>query len=135
MLWFVLALVLVLLAAAGYWLYQRGKLAAGSELVQLQQQRDEHEQRIRKQQREILAMREQIAVLQRSSEIDRLATLNVRDDFAALEDTLAQTRRELARDLDSFAIHHFEGSWLGWRARLANLRRAFGQWCWQRTGS
>ena len=44
---------------------------------------------------------------------------------------LARTRRELARGLESYAIHHFEGSWLGWRARCANLRRAFGQWCRQ----
>lgn len=45
---------------------------------------------------------------------------------------LEQTRRELASDLGSYAIHHFEGSWLGWRAKCANLRRALGQWFQQR---
>ncbi|MCU0797367.1 MAG: hypothetical protein MUF31_15700 [Akkermansiaceae bacterium] len=41
---------------------------------------------------------------------------------------LVQTRRELARHLQSYAIHHFEGSWLGWRAKGINRRRALGQW-------
>ncbi|MCB1277640.1 glycosyltransferase [Prosthecobacter sp.] len=34
---------------------------------------------------------------------------------------LVQTRRELARDCGSFAIHHYENSWFGIRNRLANI--------------
>ena len=61
----------------------------------MQQQRKEQEQRIRAQHDDILAMREQLAVLQRSSEIDRLASVNVRNEFAALQEELSQAREEL----------------------------------------
>jgi mannosyltransferase OCH1-like enzyme len=44
---------------------------------------------------------------------------------------LAQERREIASKLDSYAIHHFEGSWLGWRDRAFNLLQAIVQW-WQK---
>lgn len=40
---------------------------------------------------------------------------------------LLHMRREIARQLDSYAIHHFEGSWLGWRERFLHLLLAMGQ--------
>lgn len=94
-LWFATATGAVLLLGAAYFLFDRGRLSAGTELVQLREQRKEQEQRIRDQQQEIFSMREQIAVLQRSSEIDRLASLNVRNEFAGLQEELSRTRKEL----------------------------------------
>ncbi|MCO6411967.1 MAG: hypothetical protein J5I92_04405 [Thiogranum sp.] len=94
-LWFATATVAVSLLGTGYFLFDRGRLSAGTELVQLREQRREQERRIRDQQQEILSMREQIAVLQRSSEIDRLASLNVRNEFAGLQDELSRARKEL----------------------------------------
>ncbi|MBE2287325.1 MAG: hypothetical protein IAE77_27975 [Prosthecobacter sp.] len=44
---------------------------------------------------------------------------------------LVQARREMAAELDSYAIHHFDGSWLGWRDRCINLLLAFSQ-CWRK---
>ena len=61
----------------------------------LARQRGELEQRVAELQEENLSLREQMAVSQRSSEIDRRASLDVRREFAGLQDELLEVRTEL----------------------------------------
>lgn len=93
--WLGLAVTLALLATAAYVLFERGKFHAGSGLEKLARQRDELEDRVAELQKENLRLREQLAVSQRSSEIDRRASLEVRREFSGLQDELLELRKEL----------------------------------------
>lgn len=92
------AVVAVLLASAGWLLYRHGLRSAGSELVVLERSRDALEQEVEALQDENATLRQQLAVTQRSSEIDRHATLELRNAMGDLrEDSLA-----LQKELDFY---------------------------------
>ena len=93
--WLVIGVGTLLLALAAYLTFQLGKQQAGAELQQLQHQRGRLDQQIEQQQSELMALREQHAVLQRASEIDRQASLELRDDFARLQGEVLGLRKEL----------------------------------------
>ena len=93
--WLGAALTALLLLVAAYLVFDRGKLYAGAELVDLRKQRKEQARTINKQERRILELGEQVAVLQRSSEIDRRASQEVRKEFSVLQDELQSLRKEL----------------------------------------
>lgn len=93
--WLGIVVALLLLVTAAYLLFESGKYHAGAGLESLARQRGELEQRVAELQEENLSLREQTAVSQRSSEIDRQASLDVRREFAGLQDELLEVRKEL----------------------------------------
>ena len=93
--WLVVGVGTLLLALAAYLVFQLGRQQAGAELQYLQRQRGAVDRQIEEQRGELMALREQLAVLQRASEIDRQASLEVRDDFARVQGELLGLRKEL----------------------------------------
>ena len=95
MLWLALgALVLLALLGASV-AFNFGKQFAGDELVRLNAQRDRLDRQIEDLEQQNRELRERVAVLGKSSEIDRRASLEVRDSYAALQNELLELRREL----------------------------------------
>ena len=93
--WFGFAVAVTLLLTAGYTLFDRGRSFAAADLDRLARQRRELEQRVVELEKANLDLREQAAVSQRSSEIDRRASLEVRKEFASLQNELLELRKEL----------------------------------------
>ena len=95
-LWLAGAIALVVLTSTAYILFQRGMYYAGSELEWLGQQKTDLEQQLKTAQSENADLRQQLAIQQRSSEIDRRASQEVRNEFATLTDEMQKLRDELA---------------------------------------
>jgi len=93
--WLGIAVSMALLVVAVTVLFERGKFYAASGLEKLARQRSELEERVAQLQKVNLSLREKAAVSQRSSEIDRRASLEVRREFASLQDELLELRKEL----------------------------------------
>jgi hypothetical protein len=93
--WLTAAAGAVFLVSAGWLLFELGGQQAQAKLTQLQRERHALERRVGQQEAQLTALREQLAVFQRSSEIDRQASLEVRDDFGRLQDQLSRMRKEL----------------------------------------
>lgn len=93
--WLALGLGTLLLAVAAYLVFQWGRQQAGGELLDLQRQRSVLDQQLERQRGELVGLREQLAVLQRAGEIDRQASLEVRNDFARVQGELLGLRKEL----------------------------------------
>ena len=88
--------VCTLLALSGvYLVFELGKKRGSAELGLLEHHRSALERQAKAQLGELLALREQLVVLQRSSEIDRRASLELRDDYARLQGELLALRKEL----------------------------------------
>ena len=92
----VLVGILIALGAyAAWWLYDLGKLNGAAELESL---RDRHHVLRRRHEElgdEADSLRERVAVLERSSEIDRLAARDVRNELGALQQELQTAREEV----------------------------------------
>lgn len=95
-LWLAALAVVVAALAVAYLAYDHGRLSAGDELQQLYERRATLEREAERLQRDNQELLERIAVLERSSEIDRRATVDVRSEFADLQEQLAELRKELA---------------------------------------
>jgi hypothetical protein len=93
--WLAAGVAAVVLFTAGWLLFQLGGRQAQTALSQLRQERGALERRVERQEAQLTALRERLAVSQRSSEIDRRASLELRGDFARLEGELAGLRKEL----------------------------------------
>lgn len=94
-LWWLVGLLLVLLLLSGYLLFERGKQFAGAELQRLTTLSDLDADRIAGLQVENHSLQQQIATLQRSSQVDRQASIQVRNELANLQDELLGLREEL----------------------------------------
>lgn len=85
----------VALVATAWWLYDLGKLHGADEL-RLQRTRygvlEKRHEKVRDDNR---VLREKVAILQRSSQIDRQAALEVKADLAQLEEELQAAREEI----------------------------------------
>lgn len=93
--WLVLSVVLVLLATGAYLLFESGIRYSGERVEQLTQQLGGLEGAYKVQQRANADLREQLTVLKRSSEIDRRAAREVRDEYAGLRETVMELRKQL----------------------------------------
>jgi len=93
--WLVSAIAVVILIGAGYLLYQRGIHYAGTEWAVLERKGEELSMQLQEARERNAELSQQIAILQRSSEIDRLASLEVRNEFAALQDQMLALNEEL----------------------------------------
>jgi len=94
--WLSVVVALVLLLSAGYFLFQSGVRYADTAWVQLEAQNEDLSQRLEQAHGVEEDLRQQLAIQQRSSEIDRLATTAVRKEFAVLQDSMLEMREELA---------------------------------------
>jgi hypothetical protein len=94
--WLAAVVTVVLLVSAGFVLFQRGVRHAGLELERLRQQRIDIQQQLDEERSANAGLRQRLAILERSSEIDRRASLEVRDDFAGLQEKVQALRKELA---------------------------------------
>jgi hypothetical protein len=94
--WLGLAVVLVLLATAAYLLFESGIRYSGERVKKLTQQLDGMEGSYEALQQVNTELREQVAVLKRSSEIDRRATREVRNEYAGLREKVTELHKQLA---------------------------------------
>jgi len=95
-LWLMVAAALVVLVSAGYLVFQRGVRHAGTELERLQGEQAELTRKLHDALDENASLRQKLAIQERSSEIDRLASQEVRNDFAGLQNKVQALRKELA---------------------------------------
>jgi hypothetical protein len=91
----VLVLVGLALLATGWWLYDLGKLHGADELRSLRTRYGVLEKRHSKVLRDDKELREKVAILQRSSQIDRQAAQDVKAELATLEEELQASREEI----------------------------------------
>jgi len=94
--WLSLAAALVFLATAAYLLFEAGIRYSGERVEQLARQLDSVEGSYEALQQVNTELREQIAVLKRSSEIDRRATREVGNEYAGLREQTMELRQQLA---------------------------------------
>ena len=90
-----LLLVGLALISAGWWLYDLGKLHGADELRSLRTRYGVLEERHGKVLADNKELREKAAILQRSSQIDRQAALDVKADLGTLEEELQAAREEI----------------------------------------
>jgi hypothetical protein len=88
-------LSLVLLGYAAWWLYDLGKRHGVAELQSLRQEHASLEEANEVQARECELLRERVAILDRSSSIDRKAAQDVQDELGVLQDELQLVREEV----------------------------------------
>lgn len=81
--------------AAGWVLFERGAEYAGQEIHALYQERSRLLQQVDQLHQERDGMQERLAILKHSSEIDRYASQNVKDEFVRLQEELLALRKEL----------------------------------------
>jgi len=83
------------LVAAAWWLYDFGKLQGTDELRALRTRYGVLEKQHNKMRGENKSLHEKVAILQRSSQIDRQAALAVKADITQLEEELQAAREEI----------------------------------------
>jgi hypothetical protein len=91
-----LALLCLVLAAGGWGLYRLGIQQGGEELLHLRQERPRILAEIEKLHQEKRQLADQLAVLERASQIDRQASLDMRQGLGEQQEELAGLRGELA---------------------------------------
>ena len=80
---------------AAWWLYDLGKLRGVHELAALRTEHAMLEKRHERLLDEVSGLRDQVAILDRSSQIDRKAALDVKADLGQLEEDLQAAREEI----------------------------------------
>jgi len=93
--WLGFSVILVLLATAAYLLFESGIRYSGERVEQLTQRLGGTEGAYNVLRRANADLREQLTVLKRSSEIDRRAAREVRDEYAGLRATVMELRKQL----------------------------------------
>ncbi len=90
-----LILIVAGLLAVGWWLYDIGKLHGVTELEAVRTKNRLLEKRNDKLAEDAAELREQVAILERSSQIDRQAAETVKAELGTLEDKLQAAREEI----------------------------------------
>jgi hypothetical protein len=94
--WIVAGVAVVVLMTTGYLLFRYGAGYGGGEFDRFSSQQDGLQRQLAEARKQNAELRQQLAILERSSEIDRRASLEVRDDIARLQDKMQALRKELA---------------------------------------
>lgn len=95
-LWSLLAVLALLVLAGGWWLYDKGMHDGAGALTRLEREREELRIELRELNKDRRRQADQLAVLERSSQIDRQASLEVRQSLGDLQDEIVRLREELA---------------------------------------
>ncbi len=90
-----LILALAALLLAGWWLYDVGKLHGVTELESVRTRNAMLEKRNDRLTDDAAGLREQVAILERSAQIDRLAAESVKSELGQLEEELQAAREEV----------------------------------------
>ncbi|MGA7800856.1 MAG: DUF6776 family protein [Gammaproteobacteria bacterium] len=93
--WLLVAAILIL-GVAGWRLYEAGKVAAGRELVTLQQERSRLTGQLAALKGHSDDLEAKLALVQRSGQVDRRAYADVKKQLTTLQDQLFKQREELA---------------------------------------
>jgi cell division protein FtsB len=94
--WTMRAVIAVLVLVGGYLVYEFGRIQAGYNLVDAAGERQELEQRIAMLEGEILALKEQITLLETHREIDRQAYTEVESSLTDLQAKIQEQRDAIA---------------------------------------
>jgi len=94
-LWLALGMLVLLAVLGASVTFNLGKQYAGDELIRLESMHGQLEAQIEDIEEKNRGLRERVAVLAKSSEIDRRASLDVRDSYATLQNELLELRKEL----------------------------------------
>jgi cell division protein FtsB len=94
--WTMRAVIAVLVLIGGYLVYEFGRIQAGYNLVDAAGERQELEQRIAMLEGEILALKEQITLLETHREIDRQAYTEVESSLTDLQAKIQEQRDAIA---------------------------------------
>lgn len=95
LIWGIGLIVISLFIYAGWQVYDLGKVRGVTELKTLRMEYDKLQRRHDKLSGEHKRLREQVAILERSSEIDRQAAQGVKDEMGQLQDELQAAREEI----------------------------------------
>lgn len=95
-LWSLIALLILLLLAGGWWLYDKGMHDGAGALTRLEKERAELRSEVKQLNKERRRLADQLAVLERSSQIDRQASMEVRQSLEEFQDQIVHLREELA---------------------------------------
>lgn len=91
-----LVLLLLVLAAAGWGLYEYGRARGGFDRLEAARERDRLEEVIAGLEAQNRSLRARIAILEQASEVDRHAYAEVDQTLKALQDELLELREEVA---------------------------------------
>lgn len=94
--WITAGVAAVVLVTAGYLLFRYGAGYGGGEFDRFSTQQERLQRQLAEARKQNAELRQQLAILERSSEIDRRASLEVRNDIARLQDKMQALRKELA---------------------------------------
>ncbi|VAW73048.1 hypothetical protein MNBD_GAMMA15-2270 [hydrothermal vent metagenome] len=94
-LWLALGMLVLLVLLGASVTFNLGKQYASDELIRLESMHGQLEAQIEELEQNNRGLRERVAVLAKSSEIDRRASLDVRDSYATLQNELLELRKEL----------------------------------------
>lgn len=94
-LWLLIALLIFLVVLVGYLLFDQGARFASSELQRLETVSEQGAEEIYRLQQEKRALQQQLSMSQRSSQIDRQASIEVRNQLATLQARMLAQKEEL----------------------------------------
>ena len=94
--WLLAGVVLVLIAVSGYLVFEFGRISAGYDIVDVGNERQAYEDRIMALDDEIVALKQDVAMLETHREIDREAYKEVEASLASLQAKIQEQRDAIA---------------------------------------
>ncbi len=94
--WVVRALLAGLVVMSGYLIYEFGRIKAGYDIVDTARDRQAYEDRITLLDDEIVALKQEVALLETHREVDREAYMEVEASLASLQAKIQEQRDEIA---------------------------------------
>ena len=94
--WLLVSVVLILIAVSGYLVFEFGRISAGYNIVDVGKERQAYEDRIMVLDDEIVALTQEVAMLETHREIDRAAYKEVEGSLTSLQAKIQEQRDAIA---------------------------------------
>jgi len=94
--WLLASVVLILIAVSGYLIFEFGRISAGYDIVDVADERQAYEERIMALDDEIIALKQEVAMLETHREIDRAAYKEVEGSLMSLQAKIQEQRDAIA---------------------------------------
>ena len=94
--WLLVSVVLILIAVSGYLIFEFGRISAGYNIVDVGKERQAYEDRIMVLDDEIVALTQEVAMLETHREIDRAAYKEVEGSLTSLQAKIQEQRDAIA---------------------------------------
>ncbi len=94
--WLLASVVLILIAVSGYLIFEFGRISAGYKIVDVANERQAYEERIMALDDEIIALTQEVAMLETHREIDRAAYKEVEGSLMSLQAKIQEQRDAIA---------------------------------------